>query len=43
MSLEIQYFPVLVNKKEKIITAADDDDDRVSNLEDGSLNLDKNE
>ena len=43
MSLEIQYFPVLINKKEKIITAADDDDQHISNLEDGSSNLDKNE
>ena len=43
MSLEVQYFPVLINKKEKIITAAEDDDQRNSNLEDGSLNLDKNE
>ena len=44
MSLEVQYFPVLINKKEKIITAADnEDDEHISNLEDTSLNLDKNE
>ncbi len=42
MSLEVQYFPIVINKKEKIIVA----DDRVLSLDDDtskSDNLDNNE
>ncbi|MDQ2685064.1 MAG: hypothetical protein M3Y25_04380, partial [Thermoproteota archaeon] len=46
MSLESQYFAVLINNKEKTNTAADAADaadERVSNLENDSLNLDNKE
>ena len=42
MSLEVQYFPIILNKKEKRIVA----DDRVPSLDDDtskSDNLDNNE
>ena len=47
MSLEIQYFPIVINKKEKIkATDDDDDDDHVLSLDDDtskSDNLDNNQ